>query len=652
MMNSLTPSLARTLPIPGALLGPYPERAEPEHSLLERALQALPRMGRRAAARGAMAKLEKRVRALSYRTLIEPQFAALAQDCRANLRRHGLTDTLIVQAFALVDEALARERGVRLYATQFLAARIMLGNRLAEMATGEGKSYAAMLCAAVAAMAGIPVHLMTANDYLVERDAGAMAPVLARLGLTAAHVVAPMDEAARRAAYRADIVYCTAREVVFDYLRDRTGRPAGAAGEPAQPVLRGLCMAVIDEADAILLDEARTPFVLSAPVSEPEQHAQRQLALALARKLEPRRDFLVDPARRAVRVTATGQQRIDAMTTLTGQTLWLDSRVRDELLNLALAALHVFRRDRDYLVRDDALVMIDAVNGRVAEGRVWSRGLQQLLEIKEGVRVTEQRVTAAQITYQRFFPRYWRLCGMSGTLAEARAELRHSYAVPIESVPLRTACARVVWPTRLFADSAQRWQAVVASVERLHRAGRPVLIGTDSVADSDALSALLGAAGLPHTVLNARQDQAEAQIIAAAGQVGAITVSTNMAGRGTDIELSARARAAGGLHVIACQHNRSARIDRQLIGRCARQGDPGSAQTMLALDAGLFNVSGSRGLHRAIRASYPLLPGVLHRAIARWPQRLEEFRERRERSRLRRSDQQLARSLAFSGKGE
>jgi preprotein translocase subunit SecA len=422
---------------------------------------------------------------------------------------------------------------------------------------------------------------------------------------------------------------------------------------PAPLLLRGLCMAIVDEADSILIDEARTPLILSQPRINPQKQVYIEQALQLAVRLQGA-DFEVDAARQEARLTEAGRARLAELAAPLGG-LWRDSRHRDEIVVLALAAHHVFHRDKHYLVRDRKVIMIDQTTGRVAPGRVWSRGLQQLLEAKERCPSSGEQETIAQITYQRFFPRYHYLSGMSGTLAEARAELRSVYGLSMEEVPLRRPCRRSQLPVRVFATREAKWDAVIERLRAVHEAGRPVLVGTDSVADSDHLSVLLAAARLPHVVLNARNDSEEAAIVACAGEPGRITVTTNMAGRGTDIPLAPGVAQRGGMHVICCQHNASPRIDRQLHGRAGRQGDPGSVETILSLEDGLL----ARTLPAWLRATLARcagrnrpLPAWLGARLAWYPQKLEERRQRAERRLLLDQDERAERRLSFAGRGE
>ena len=467
------------------------------------------------------------------------------------------------------------------------------------------------------------------------------------LGLDVGTVTQPDDPARRQQAYSRAIVYCTAKELAFDYLRDglTRGRSPLAARHRISPdsaavsntLLRGLCMAVIDEADCVLIDEACVPLVLSERREHAGQLAYFRQALNLASQLGAGRDFELDPHALRAELSDHGRMRLEQQTT--GLDLaWRNRLHRDETVATALAALHLHVRDRHYLVRDGQVMIIDQTTGRLAPGRAWSRGLQQMIELREGLAASAQNVPVAQITFQRFFRRYLRLGGMSGTLREARRELQSVYGLDVVAVPLRNANRRRVLPVRLLPDSNAQWEAVLASTLAASRAGRPVLIGTDSVAESEALARRFANAGVAHALLNARQDEDEARIVGTAGAAGHITIATNMAGRGTDIVLGAGVSARGGLHVISCQHNTSRRIDRQLIGRCARQGDPGSAQALLSIDKPLIAQTLPRWLLRLIGANARSLPQWLARAVVRLPQWLEDNRRRNQRRELLKND--------------
>lgn len=595
----------------------------------------------------------------------EADAQALAlQHLRTQLRQHGFTPALRRQALTTVAAAGQAALGRRPYPTQLFAAAVILDGGLAEMATGEGKTYAAALGAACWALAGVPVHLMTANDYLVQRDAEALAPLYHALGLRLGCVLAGSTPAERRRAYACDVTYCTARETAFDYLRDAHDGSAFAAplqrradslavcgtglaaalspaenrrghghshspgdpalpsqAPPATPLLRGLHMAVIDEADSLLIDEAALPLLLSTAADAPQQRRsapqQRALAfqsLGLARQLVAGQHFDIERRTRQVRWRPGAADHIEQLAAGLGG-VWFNRRHRQDLLATAVHALHGLRAERDYLVRDGRVLLLDAVTGRVAEGRQWSGHLHALVELKEGCTLTPATRVAARLSLQRFFARYLHLAGMSGTLHECRTELRRAYGLPVLRVPLRLPSQARHGPDQLFADAATRQAAAVQAVAARHAAGQPVLVGTDSVAASQALSQALTDAGVPHQRLDARHDAHEAAVVAQAGQPGAVTVATHMAGRGTDIALGAGVAAAGGLHVLVCQDNPSARLDRQLMGRSARAGQPGSAACWRSLDAAVWlpgpGLGG--GVDRLLR------PLLLAHARSSWP---------------------------------
>ena len=575
-------------------------------------------------------------------------------------------------ALALAGTVMARTLGLSPYPTQVQAAWLMLSGRLVEMATGEGKTLAAALAAAVAALGGAPVHVLTANDYLVQRDRETLAPFFSALGLSSACITGAASREERAAAWHQQIVYTTARELVFDYLRDhlalrgeRDARvlraqalaadeggaaPAGVAAEPALP---GLCFCLVDEADSLLLDEAVVPLILAAPTRALDAGAYRRV-YELAGTLQRQRDYTVLPTRRAALLNDAGRARVAAAVKGAGGVL-APARRACELVEAALAARWLYQRDREYVLADGKVQLIDELTGRIADGRQWQGALHPMVELKEGLEPSPPTATAAQITYQRFFPRYLRLGGMSGTLLEARHELRVAYDAAVKRVPLARASRRVLLGERHFVDAAHKWQAVLHSVRRHAAAGRPVLVGTDSVADSAHLSALLHAGGVPHQLLNAVQDADEAQRIASAGAAGMVTVATNIAGRGTDIRLDAAAASAGGLHVIATMRNRSRRIDRQLIGRAARHGDPGSAESLLALDDALLTQLWPAALRRAVAAfagEGGRVPALLARPLFALAQRLCEWRDQRRRRELRHADQRATEAYGFSGATE
>lgn len=635
---------AAQLPVPGPLHGRYPERRARKDALLAAIAGVLP--ADRLPFVEAVQRLQEGTRRYSAADCAR-ELATLRQQ----FARSGFDDRVLQRAFALIAELAHRHAGLRPYRGQLLAARAMLDRRLVEMPTGEGKTLAAAIAAAAAALARIPVHVITANEYLARRDAERLQPLFAALELKVSVVTHELHAEARRQAYAGDIVYCTAKELVFDYLRDSLLRQA-APGELRErahrlavgdtgTVLRGLCFAIIDEADSILIDEARVPFILSrAAADDRARRAHYQHALSVARQLVPQEDFTVEGETRRVELTARGQEKADGAA-IAGDAAWRMRRWREEALCQALAALHLFRRDRDYLVRQGTVQIIDETTGRVAAGRAWSRGLHQFIELKEGCVPSVEPVTAARITFQSFFSRYLHLCGMSGTLTESRAELLGTYGLHVSRIPLRNPCRREMLPTRVFGSHEARWRFVVQRVAEIHARRGAVLIGTDSVADSLALSARLRAAGLPHVVLNARQDRHEAEVVAKAGSEGRITVATSMAGRGTDIALAERLARGPGLHVILCQANASRRIDRQFIGRSARRGEPGSCETLLSLESEPIASRLPAWVRRLTRDE--LRPRAWAWLLARFPLWLEGRAQRRLRRQLRAEDQAFAR---------
>ena len=688
----LLPQPMARLPTPGLAFGDYPQRNADDDRAGGMALARTwaNRLGARRAPR-----LPADV-AAAYRTALAGLGAVAAlspatAQVRGHLRRDGLTAAGTGQALALAALAMQRTQGLMPYDTQVLAAWLMLKGQLVEMATGEGKTVAAALAAAVAALAGTPVHVLTANEYLVQRDQQTLALFYAALGLRCACVTAALAGAARHAAWRADVVYTTASQLAFDYLRDhlalggeRDARvlraQAMAAAAPAstpEAQLPGLCLCLVDEADNILLDEAVVPLVLAAPAGQLDSAAYRR-AYELASSLQRQRDYLLHAGERRATLTPAGRQLINAAVAGASGELQ-PARRACELVEAALAARLLYRRDREYAVAEGELLLIDELSGRVATGRQWQGALHPMVQIKEALEPSPPTCTAAQITYQRFFPRYLHLAGMSGTLLEARHELQLLYGTPVRPVPLARPDRRRWLGQRCYTNAADKWQAVLHTVQALVAAGRPVLVGTDSVADSAQLSALLLAAAVPHQVLNATQDGAEADKIARAGQAGSITVATNMAGRGTDIRLDAAATAAGGLHVLATMRNRARRIDRQLMGRAARHGDPGSAEVIVALDDALLQRHWPAPVLRLVQAlarllplpgadtvrsgnhpfglslSKPLpctprpVPSALAVPLFTVAQRLAEWRDRNQRRELRHADRAAAETYAFSG---
>jgi len=647
----------------------FPEREDRAPSVADAwALRLLGRLRRRLAPPTArevtrlaelMQKREPELSALDDAALLA-RLRMLARPAVRELRPDALREAVVA-----VAELSRRALGLLPYPSQLFGAMTLLRGQLAEMQTGEGKTLTAGLAACLAGVAGLPVHVVTVNDYLASRDADKNLALFSAAGLTVGVVAHGVEREDRARAYACDISYCTNKELVFDYLRDRVtlGSRSSAAQLRArrlighqttptvQTVLRGLHFAIVDEADSIFIDEARTPLILAVQagdVPHAEAHAQ---ALAVVATFEHDLHFRIDEARRELHLTDTGSQALaDATANLGGP--WGAAHQRGHFGAQALRALHLFHRDQHYLVDTEGKVqIIDEYTGRVLPGRTWEQGLHQMIEAKEGVPLSPQTTTQARITYQRFFCRYLRLAGMSGTAREMVAEFAAVFGLATVTVPTHRPSARISLLPRLLPDAAAKWAAVADFIAERHRAGQPVLVGTRSVLSSEHLGALLQARGLPHRVLNARQDAEEAAIIAAAGERGAITVATNMAGRGTDIGLGRGVQGLGGLCVVLTEYHESPRIDRQLVGRCARQGDPGTAIAIVALDDELLRQHGhheARLLAWAQASGTPKLSRLLQRARAAAQGRAERLHARTRRETMR-QDHQLDRMTAFSG---
>ena len=590
-----------------------------------------------------------------------------ADRLRPALLQNGFADNVVAHSFSLVREAAHRSIGQRPFDVQLLGGRVLLHNLVAEMDTGEGKTLTATLPACTTALAGIPVHIVTVNDYLAARDAELMGPVYRALGLTVGVIVHGMTAESRQAAYGCDVTYCTNKELVFDYLKDRLvvahqpsrvhlqiERLYGDRARLSQLLLRGLHCAIVDEADSVLVDEARTPLIIAGRGNEEyERHVYEQ-ALDVSRRLAADREFVIDHHERRVHLTPFGLAHVTALSQKYGA-IWAGRRRREDLVLQALSALHLFQRDKHYLIHNEKVQIVDEYTGRVMPDRSWERGLHQMIEVKEQCPLGSRQETLARISYQRFFRRYLRLAGMTGTAREVAGELWSVYRLGVVRIPTNRSVRRQGQGDRIYMTAAKKWRAVVEKIQRVHQEGRPVLIGTRSVAASEQLSTLLLDIGLPHQVLNARQDREEAAIIARAGESGRITVATNMAGRGTDIRLATGVAKRGGLHVIATERHDAGRIDRQLFGRCGRQGDPGTYEACLSLEDELVTHQSGR-LGKWVAARLVWLETGVGQQIGTWLVKRAQRRAERLHSRIRQTvlkmDEQLETTLAFAGRPE
>lgn len=656
---------------PGVAVGRYPQREDIRDTLLDRMA---------ARTTGAFRQLMKRrgpnldrfVREVNQRAdglekLADGELSMRIQVLRRRLYSEGLNDELVAESFGLIREVASRKLGMRHFDVQLFGGRVMLEGMVAEMETGEGKTMTATLPAVTAALAGIPVHVVTVNDFLVTRDAEWMGPIYRAFGLTVGTITEGMDLEARREVYGRDVTYCTNKQLAFDYLKDRLllgqenrslhlqieglyrSRP-----RTSRLLLRGLCFAIVDEADSVLIDEARTPLIISNRGDSSDEESCYREAIEVARKLSSPGDFTLRPRERNVEITDLGKARIARMSKAYGG-VWSGAKRREELVRQALAAVHLYHADKHYLVKEGKVQIIDEYTGRVMPDRSWERGLHQMIETKEGQALTGRQETLARISYQRFFRRYLRLAGMTGTAREVTGELWAVYRLNVVSIPTNRPLQRKQYPDSVYATAEARWRAVLNRIREMHEIGRPVLVGTRSVAASEHLSRLLSSHRLPHQVLNARQDQEEAQIISQAGQKGRITVATNMAGRGTDIRLAPGVAELGGLHVLATERHEASRIDRQLFGRGGRQGDPGSFEIMTSLEDELvvdYYGDGAGSAALKLFRRHDRLPGWAAAPVVRWAQKAAELHHSSTRRDLLKLDDNLGDMLAFTGRSE
>ncbi|MDH3256838.1 MAG: preprotein translocase subunit SecA [Nitrospinota bacterium] len=647
----------------------YPEKQWEEPKWLERIFLKGSQYFRKAPSLSQMYKFAHRVEKTSneYRNISEKQIALYTIKIKSDLHRNGFTPQSVIRSFALIREVSRRALGMQHYPAQIIGGCAMLNGMIAEMETGEGKTLTATLPACTAALAGIPVHLITVNDYLVKRDAEWMGPVYRALGLKVGTILEGMDLPTRKESYNADITYCTNKQITFDYLKDRLvfGNKRGrlrmsidrlndGASRMNKLLLRGLHFGIVDEADSVLIDEARTPLIISKSTDNNISDRICQEALQLSQRMILGADFLISERDRKIEFTPNGQDHVLQMAKGLGG-LWKGQARSLELVSQALTASHLFIKDKHYLIQDEKVLIIDEFTGRVMPDRSWERGLHQMIEAKENVPVTGLKETLAKISYQQFFRRYLHLAGMTGTANEASRELESVYHLKVMRIPTNRKTQRVFLSTRTFSKAADKWTAIASRAEQIHSLKRPVLIGTRSVSDSDLISSLLSEKNLPHQTLNARQDKDEAEVIQQAGQSNRITVATNMAGRGTDIKLAPGIAKLGGLHVIASEPHEARRIDRQLFGRCGRQGDPGSYELFFSLEDELVQSHGPLALIRFLRIfriNKAAESSLLDKIILRWTQKFAERHHAKIRKQLLKLDQKVNTMLAFSGKSE
>lgn len=587
--KSHSPAAPKIANVPGRLGSPMSVRSQ--------ALLGMPWSRRLASA----ALLIPRIRHYEseYLSLNDEDMRKTSLQLRGRARGGASLDALIPEAFGLACAAIRRIHGYQPFDVQLAAGIIMHYGGLVELATGEGKTLCAVSPTYLNALPGKGVHVTTVNDYLSKRDAEEMGPVYKQLGMTVGCIQQKMEDAPRSEAYKADITYGTASEFGFDFLRDRLkvrgGQTAAApfwAGwtggqAKADPrVQRDLFYAIVDEADSIFVDEARTPLIIANPTrpATPEEQLVYQWADGLAREMNRGEHFALDLKKDKIELLEPGRTLLRYSKPPSGPAAQAMDKMT-EAVEKALHAYHRFTRDHHYMIgQDKKIIIIDEGTGRPMPDRNWRDGLHQAVEAKESVPINMQSDHAAQVTYQNFYRLYAKLAGMSGTLIPNFWEMRKVYKRWVTKVPTNRPVMRVQFPDAVFPTEQAKFEAIVEQVKGMISKGRPVLIGTRSVEKSERLSRMLTEAMIAHEVLNARQDQREAEIITEAGQRSRVTVATNMAGRGTDIKLGIGVAEAGGLHVIGTERHEAERIDRQLAGRAGRQGDPGSAQFFVCLE--------------------------------------------------------------------
>ena len=539
--------------------------------------------------------------------LSDEELRGKTKEYKKRLEDGETLDDLLPEAFATVREAAKRVLGMEHYRVQLVGGVILHQGRIPEMKTGEGKTLVSTAPAYLNALEGKGVHIVTVNDYLAKRDAEWMGKVHEFLGLTVGVILNGMDNKERQAAYNCDITYVTNNELGFDYLRDNM------VIYKEQLVQRGLHYAIIDEVDSVLIDEARTPLIISGQSSKStrlyeacdilarqmqrgeDQQEYTKMDAIMGVEVEEDGDFVVNEKDKVVNLTEQGVKKVENFFKIENLADPENLEIQHNII-LALRAHNLMFRDQDYVVKDDQVMIVDEFTGRIMPGRRYSDGLHQAIEAKEHVKVKRESKTLANITFQNFFNKYNKKAGMTGTALTEEKEFRDIYGMDVVEVPTNRPIARIDHEDAVYKTKKEKFKAVVDEVEKAHAKGQPVLVGTINIDTSELLSGMLNKRGIKHQVLNAKYHELEAEIVAQAGTHGAVTIATNMAGRGTDIKLDDEARAAGGLKIIGTERHESRRIDNQLRGRAGRQGDPGESQFFISLEDDLMRLFGSEKL--------------------------------------------------------
>ena len=552
-------------------------------------------------------EVKKYIKRVAQINALEPTYEKMSDDelkikfneLKAQVVEEKVTlDQILNDVFAIVREASKRVLKMRHFDVQLIGGMVLNEGRIAEMKTGEGKTLVATLPVILNAMSGKGVHVVTVNDYLAKRDATQMGELYNFLGLSVDVILSGgYDDEVRQAAYNADITYGTNSEFGFDYLRDNMKFEAG------QKVQRGHNFVIVDEVDSILIDEARTPLIISGPTNRTLDGYIRadQVAKQLTRGTpadpnvpgsKPTGDFIVDEKNRTIMITEAGISKAEKLFGV--ENLYnLENAVLSHHLDQALKAHNLFEKDVHYVVKDGEVVIVDEFTGRLSEGRRFSEGLHQALEAKEGVKIQEESQTLADTTYQNYFRMYKKLAGMTGTAQTEATEFSQIYNLEVISIPTNVPVKRIDQNDLIYKTQNEKFKAVIDEIKKAHEKGQPVLVGTASIERSEVLHEMLKKAGIPHSVLNAKNHEKEAEIIAQAGVKGAVTIATNMAGRGVDIRIDDEVRNLGGLYIIGTERHESRRIDNQLRGRAGRQGDPGMSRFYLSLEDNLLRIFGS-----------------------------------------------------------
>jgi preprotein translocase subunit SecA len=570
--------------------------------------------------------------------------------------RGQLSGKDLLNATAYVCEASRRTMGMLPYKVQIAAALSLQAGYIAEMATGEGKSLTAAVAGVLIGWRRKGCHVMTSNHYLACRDAETFKPLFDYCDVTIGSISEKSENDDRRKAYACDLTYCTNKDVAADFLRDQLA--LGSKQNSARLLLKNMCTqqgtndlilrglenAIVDEADSVMIDDGVTPLLISTESDKREDSEIFKVADKMARGFS--KNHFIAIGTHEIELTDSGKDKLEKL--CQGRIgVWQMPRRREEIFLQALKAHHLFEKDREYIIEDGKVVIVDKATGRTMPDRFWRNGMHQAVEAKEGLDISPSKDTCARISFQKFFRFYKSICGMTGTAREASSEFWELYSLPLVRIPTHRPCIRQNNGALIFFNQKKKWATVAQEIKRMSLSGRPILVGTSSIHDSEQLSQILEGMQIKHHILNARNHAEESVIISQAGQVGAITVTTSMAGRGTDIKLSDRAKVLGGLYVMSTQLYHSKRIDRQLYGRCSRQGDPGSYITFIALDDEIFMEAFP--LIRTCLKALCFLPSTLLMPLINAVQKKAVKARRKQRAAVMKSDDWLEDALGFAG---